>query len=231
MGQALSLSVGIAVLACAAPASADTFGGQLHYVLGQGDLDGVELDSPAALSAPELLTDRRPRLRGQGTFEGVGVRGELLTDNWRLGVGSSVYGFSNTGLRLDSLPWGVSADLTQLWGTSSEVFVGHEIKQGPVYPYIDARLSFHVLQAQIETRTTSHGHVGTNALTAFSVGIGPRFGALVPIGHSLMLDIYAYRQIVGGFEQLTVGVGVAFWENDRDDPFSQELRGGWRGEI
>ena len=217
--------------AVALPAAADTFGGQIHYVVGNGAFDGVELTTPAALEGPALLTQAKPRLRGMGTFQGVSVRGDLLVDSWRLGVGSTWYGVDGVGLRTDALPWGLSAELSSLWATSSELFVGYEIKQGPVYPYIDGRLSLSVLQAQIDTHAAPHGHVGTNAFTGFSFGVGPRFGALVPIGHSLTLDVYAYRQIIGGFEQLTVGIGVGFWENDRDDAFSNEMRRGWRGQI
>ncbi|MEZ4222360.1 MAG: hypothetical protein R3B13_15590 [Polyangiaceae bacterium] len=221
-----------ALLVLPRAAAADSFGGQLHYMVGQAALDGVELEMPALISEPSALADKHLTLRGQGTLEGVSARGDFLfEDNWRIGLGSSLFGVDGVGLRHDSLPWGMSARLHSVWGTTTQLSLGYEIKQGPVYAYVDGRVSFEVLQVSVETFAAPYGHVGTTNYTAFQGGLGPRFGALLPIGHSLMLDVYVYRQLVSGFEQLSVGIGLGYWENDREDDFSDELRRSWRGDF
>ncbi|MBX3129702.1 MAG: hypothetical protein KF718_23505 [Polyangiaceae bacterium] len=215
----------------AGPSLADTLGAQVHYSFGQGSFDGVELSAPAALDEPQLLEGRRPRLRGMGTLQGGSLRADLLLDRWRLGAGASLFSVSEVRLATDALPFGVTARVDQLWTTAGEVFVGYEVRQGPVYGYVDGRLSLQVLQAQLDTYVAPHGHVGSTSYAAVSPGVGPRFGALIPIGHSLMVDVNVYRQVLGGFEQLTLSLGVGYWENDRRDEFSDHLRRGPRGDF
>ncbi len=215
----------------ASPAQADTFGAQLSYIGGKTDLDGAELSVPALVSEPGVLSGKNPRLRGSGTLSGVALRGDFLADAWRFGLGTSLYGVSDTTAAFDSLAWGVRTRTHSLWGTTSEVFVGQEIGQGPIYPYLDLRLALSVVQVQVEVDVDPHGHAGTGTYNVIRGGVGPRFGALIPVGHSLMVDVSAYHQLVGGIEQVMFGIGVGYWENDRRDPFSEALRGSWRGDF
>jgi hypothetical protein len=95
-----------------------------------------------------------------------------------------------------------------------------------VYPYFDLVSSFSALEVEVE----SHG--GTVHYDAFRFGLGPRFGALVPVGHSTMIDVALQHRLLGGIEQTTFLIGLGYWENDRRDAFSEELRGDpIRGEI
>lgn len=221
----------VTAVALARSAGADTFGAQLSYVAGKTNLDGVELSVPALVPEADVLEGKHPRLRGAGSLQGVALRGELLADAVRLGLGTSVFGISDTAVAFDPLPWGVRTRTHSVWGTTSELFVGREIGQGPIYPYLDLRFSLSVVQAQVEIEADPHGGVGVGTYNLIRGGIAPRFGFLFPVGHSLMVDAHAVYGLVGGVEQVLFGIGVGFWENDRDDPFSESLRGSWRGEF
>jgi hypothetical protein len=219
------------ILLHASGAAADSFGGEIHYVTGIADLDGREIETPTAVDEPTLLEGKSVHLHGRGTLQGFSMRGELLIDSWRLGYGWRMYGIDGSTVASEQLPWGARIDVDRMWAVTSDLFLGYEIGQGPVYPYLDGVLSFSVLDVQVETYAEPYGHVGTTAYTDLGIGFGPRFGALIPVGHSLMLDVAIQQRLIGGWEQTLVFFGVGYWENDRDDPFSTELKGGWRGNL
>jgi hypothetical protein len=54
---------------------------------------------------------------------------------------------------------------------------------------------------------------------------------LIPVGHSTTIDVNATHRVVGGLSQVMLMMGLGFWENDRDDEFSQSLQSSWRGEF
>lgn len=227
----LRWALSASILLHATGAAADSFGAQIHYVTGVADLDGREIEAPAAVDEPAVLEGKSLHLHGRGTLEGVAFRGELLIDSFRLGYGWRMYGIDDSSVASDPLPWGTRIAADRMWGITSDLFVGYEIGQGPVYPYLDGVLSLSVLDVQIETYADPYGHVGTTAYTDIGVGFGPRFGVLIPVGHSLMLDVAIQQRLIGGWEQTLVFFGAGYWENDRDDPFSTELKGGWRGDL
>lgn len=222
-------AVFLAVLVHSAPVAADTFGAEIHYVTGVADVDGRELETPWTVDEPTFLEGKNVHLHGPGTLNGLNVRGELLLDDLRVGIGTRLYGISDTSVASDSLAWGTRIEAGRIWGTATELFFGYEVGKGPAYAYIDWVTSFSVIQVQVETYAEPYGHVGTSPYTTHGFGFGPRFGALVPIGHSLMLDLAIYQRAFGGYEQTLLFIGLGFWENDRDDPFSDELKGSWRG--
>jgi hypothetical protein len=225
-------AISLLVLAYAAPSAADTFGAELHYVTGVADLDAEEIDTAWSVDTPTILEGKSVRVHGPGVLHGVNLRGEMLfEDDWRLGIGTRVYAISGASVASDPLPLGTRIEADSMYGSASELFVGYEIGKGPAYAYLDGVFSFSVLQVQVETWAEPYGHVGTTPFTTHAFGVGPRFGALVPIGHSLMLDLAIYQRALGGYEQTLVFIGLGFWENDRHDEFSQELKGSWRGDF
>ncbi len=213
-------------------ARADTFGAQAHYLGGTTHVHQLELAVAPGVQEPAALAGRSPRLFGWGTLRGVDLRADLLIDTSRLGLGVSYFGVDDVALRTGSLDPGLSAKAGSITGSSIELFFGQEIGQGPVYPYIDARAAFSLLQVDVETHAEPYGHVGTTHYLGWRFGVGPRFGVLIPIGHSLTADIAVFQRLVGGVEETTFGFGVGYWENDRTDEFSQYLRGHHlRGQI
>lgn len=224
----LTVAVGLSVT----PALADTFGAQAHWINGSTHVHGLELEVAPSVSEPSVLSGSAPRLWGYGTLQGVSLRAEVLLDSTRLGVGTSIFEIDGVSLKTDTLPAGIEARAESVWGSTIELFLGRELGQGPVYPYIDGRLSFSIVQAEIGTYAEPYGHVGTTHYNGVRFGLGPRLGMLVPIGHSTMLDFTISQRLFGGVEETTIGIGLGYWENDRTDDFSEELRGHhWRGQI
>lgn len=221
---AAALTVLVLLLLGSGAARADTFGAQAHWLRGSTHVHRLELAPSFGSSKPAELDGERPRLWGYGRLSGVSLRFDALFGSTRAGGGLSFFGVDDVSVHTSG---GTSVRATAIWGSSAELFVGQEIGQGPVYPYLDLRGSFSLLRAELETAT------GTAAqYQAFRPGLGPRFGVLIPIGHSSVVDVAIYRRLVGGVEDTTIAVGVGFWENDRTDDFSQYLRGHrWRGQI
>ena len=195
----------------AGEARGDTFGAQIHYLTGRTDLDAKELSVPSAISEPGLLEGKNLRFDGRGTLQGGSLRAEMLIDGLRLGLGTSLYGIKDLKVVSDPLTKGAFIRTDAVWGSSNELFVGWELGQGPFYPYFDLRGSLGIAQAQVEIHVPDYGHVGTMPYNLLSFGFGPRLGALLPVGHSTMVDINLYHQIVGGIEQVTFSIGLGFW--------------------
>jgi hypothetical protein len=225
-------AIALAVTVDVPMARADTFGAQVHHVTGTTYVHGLELDVAPTVKEPEVLVGRHPHLWGYGRIEGAGLRGDVLVDSTRLGLGVSYYGVSDVSVATDALPPGLATRPASIWGSTVELFVGQEIGQGPIYPYVDLAGSFSILQVDLETHAEPYGHVGTTYYNAWRFGVGPRFGMLIPVGHSTMIDLAVHQRLFGGVTQTTLSVGLGYWENDRTDPFSQKLRGDhFRGEF
>ena len=207
-------------------ASADTFGGQVHYVVGRGALDGHELE----LSSFDQLP-RGVRIAGGGVVKGADFRFDALPNPMRIGIGVGLFDVEGLDLSHEPLPPGVDLDLSGAGGASIELFLGRELGQGPVYPYLDLRATFTLLVTSVDVAVDPYGRVGEVDASSFVAGLGPRIGCLLPIGHSFMVDVAGYQRVFGGVESQTLFVGLAYWENDRTDPFSEELRRSWRGDI
>ena len=230
---AAAMAVGALFVASGArTAAADTFGAQAHYLTGTTHVHQLELAVAPAVSEPSALEGKNLRLFGYGGLRGLDLRFDVLIDAARLGLGVSYFGMHDVSLETDALEPGITVRPAAILGSTVELFVGQEIGQGPVYPYIDLRGTFSLLQVDIETLAEPYGHVGTTHYVGWRLGLGPRFGVLIPVGHSTMVDIAVTQRLVGGVEETTFGFGLGYWENDRSDDFSQYLRGhSWRGQI
>lgn len=207
-------------------ARGDTFGVQAHWLRGTTNVHQLELSVAPGQSEPAALHGRRPRLWGHGTLEGVDLRADVLLEATRLGGALAFFVMDDLSVRTHERGAGGSAKSSSIWGGNLEAFVGQEIGQGPVYPYLDLRGTFSLVQVDIETPSDTSAYLG------WRVGLGPRFGVLIPVGHSSVVDIAIHQRLVGGVEQTTFALGLGYWENDRRDEFSQFLRGHpWRGQI
>lgn len=215
-----------------ASASAQSFGSELDAYTAIGALDGVGFVDSWDGGEPDVVASDRLEFRGAGSFWGASLRFDLLLEQTRLGVGAAFFGISDVSVEPKSeLPPGVELETHSVWGLTYELYLGYELAQGPVYPYLDLRATLSMAQARVEVFAEPYGHLATAPYTALELGLGPRLGALVPIGHSTMLDVAITHRLLGGIEQVGLFVGIGYWNNDRDDPFTEELKRSWRGDF
>ena len=209
------------------PAHADTFGGQVHAVRSKTALEGASIKSSQSAESglPSSLD-----LDGSSDLVGADFRFDGMVSNLRLGGALMLFGVRNLKLAPSQLPQDLDVSIDDGLGTSFEAFLGYEPIQGPVYLYVDVRMMVQGFGASVQARDIT----GTTASIDYaraSVGVGPRLGALVPVGHSLMIDLAIYQRVWGGLEGTTAFMGLGYWENDRSDTFTDEIKGAFGGEF
>ncbi len=207
-------------------AQADTFGGQVHVVRSRAALDGMSIE---ARGDHDTNLPASIELDQDAVLIGGNFRFDWMVGDLRLGGGLTVF-----GVRDVRLPADVRAPGSEVWardglGVSVETFVGYELTQGPVYTYTDIRVSLQAFEVPVMVR--GDGEESSSGYGRVLPAVGPRVGMLVPVGHSLMIDLAVYQRFVGGLEQTTAFVGLGYWENDRSDPFTDELKGSFGGEL
>jgi hypothetical protein len=214
------------------PAFAQSFGAELDGYTAVGALDGVGFVEPLEGGESDLLSSDSLEFRGAGTFWGGSLRLDLLLERIRLGMGVTAFSVDDVTVEPQStLPPGVELETHSVWGLTDELYLGYELARGPVYPYLDLRTTLSMVQARVQVFAEPYGHLATAPYTAVELGLGPRFGVLVPIGHSTMLDIAVTHRLLGGVEQIGLHLGIGYWNNERDDPFSEELKRSPRGDF
>ncbi len=228
-----AVAVAAGMLLATLPAAADSFGVQVHGILGETNLDGVELSVANGFTEPALLDARNLTFKTPGVMRGGGLRLDFLPDDnqVRFGTGLAFFEVSELEVNYAPLPDDTSLKVGDSFGFSDEIFVGAEVLKGPVYLYIDARLSLSAVFTNIELYDQERGLMGTTQYSHWTAGFGPRIGALIPIGHSLTADVGVYHRLIGGVEQWHAYVGLGYWDNGRDDEFSQELKRSARGDF
>ena len=209
-------------------AHADTFGGQLHGVRAKGALDGADIESTGDRDArlPSSL-----ELDGDGSLIGADFRFDWMFDDLRLGAGLMVFGVREMHLASPRVGQDLAISVGDGFGGSLEWLIGYELMQGPVYLYADVRTVLQGFEAPVAVLDEVTGEESSYDYGRWSVGMGPRLGMLVPVGHSLMIDLAMYQRVIGGLEETTAFVGLGYWENDRTDPFTDELKGSFGGDF
>lgn len=222
----LSTGLAVALVALTSAAHADTFGGQLHGVRARGALDGATVDSTGDRDArlPASL-----ELDGDGSLVGADFRFDWMFGDLRLGGALMVFGVRD--LRLASPREDLALWVGDGFGGSLEWLIGYELMQGPVYLYADVRTMLQGFEAPVKLRDDVTGDETSSDYGRWSVGMGPRLGMLVPVGLSLMIDLAMYQRVIGGLEETTAFVGLGYWENDRSDAFTDELKGSFGGDF
>lgn len=210
------------------PAHADTFGGQIHAVRSKTALEDASIESSPSPGSgfPCALA-----LDGSADLVGGDFRFDGMLSNLRLGGALMLFGVRNLRLAPSQFPRALEVSIDDGVGTSLEAFVGYEPMQGPVYLYIDVRMMVQGFGTTVRARDTATGTRASIDYAWASVGIGPRLGALLPVGHSLMIDLAVYQRAWGGLEGTTAFVGLGYWENDRNDAFTDDLKGSFGGEF
>jgi len=224
----LSGGLTVAFVMLTSTAHADTFGGQLHGVRAKGALDGAAIDSTGERDArlPSSL-----ELAGDGTLVGADFRFDWMFDDLRLGGALMVFGVRDLRLASPRVGQDLAISVGDGFGGSLEWLIGYELMQGPVYLYADVRTMLQGFEAPVMLRDELMGDETSSDYGRWSVGMGPRLGMLVPVGHSLMIDLAMYQRVIGGLEETTGFVGLGYWENDRRDAFTDELKGSFGGDF
>jgi hypothetical protein len=218
----------LAISLASAPAHADGGAAASLSVIGaRAELDGAKLHVSAGQDLPDPLRDKHLRLDGNGALFGgelrIEGRGNESSD-WRGrthgGFSIAVFGIEHALLSYDALVPSLSIDPGKLWGARFDLFIGREFSLGKrrgvyqdtalIYPYVDLRASFSVLQANVSLRHETLGLLGTTAFNAYAFGIGPRIGARVPLMRDAYIDFGAYGDVLG-IERIGGYAGLGIW--------------------
>lgn len=164
------------------------------------------------------------RLTSDGHMVGGGAQKAFVYERFRFGVDVAAYALVGVSHSVAPLPEGLSAVVGDLVGARWAGFVGYEILDGPVYPYIDLRFSLTGAFTRLHLRSDELGDRGSTALHVLDGAVGPRAGVLVPITTWAAVDVSAYHPIIGGHERLTFNAGLSFWHNGRNDSHTWRMR-------
>ena len=202
-------------------------------MVGRTHVAGTELTVASPFNEPALLDERTLTYRSEGVMRGGGLRLDFLPDSEEVRFGTGLAFFEVTDLTLDyePLPSRVQLEVSSAHAFTDEIFLGAEVTKGPIYLYVDARLTLGALFTNVELHDSALGLMGTTQYSRWTVGFGPRLGALIPIGHSLMGDVGVHHTLIGGIETWHAYVGIGYWENDRRDEFTEELKRSPRGDF
>ncbi|HZO11815.1 MAG TPA: hypothetical protein VFB62_01100 [Polyangiaceae bacterium] len=187
---------------------------------GQGHLDGHALGNE---EPPDLLRDVPVTVRGRGRLAGGGMQLHLLLfDRMRLGYDVIAWDIGDAELEA-ALPPGMSFDVRHFVGLRDDLFVGVELLQGPVYPYLDLVGSGDIVFADVALQDPLLGKVDSALYGDVSLAIGARAGLRVPITSVLMLDVAGQHRIFGGHVNFSGTAGLTVTLGSRTDPYAQKL--------
>lgn len=212
---ALCAGISASFLLLLAPASAFAGTGAGLFIdafTSFGRVDDYSLHVASLATEPDPLKERGLSVFGGGNFHGGGVHLAIYGSEVRGGVAMGAFTAQGLDIHHDALPTGISASLGSAWGANWELFIGHEFLKGPVYPYLDLRAVFNVIQANIELRHPDYGVLGATPYNAFSFGVGPRIGIAIPLSDPWVIDVSGSYGLFGA-EQTTLVVSLGFWDH------------------
>lgn len=187
---------------------------------GQGHLDGHELENE---EPPDVLRDVPVTIRGRGRLAGGGLQLHLLLFE-RMRLGYDVIAWDVGDVELDAaLPPGMSFDVRHFVGLRDSLFVGVELLQGPVYPYLDLVGYADIVIADVALQDPLVGEVDSMHYGDVSLAVGARAGLRVPITSGLMLDFAGQHRIFGGHVNFSGTAGLTLSLGARNDPYAQKL--------
>lgn len=200
-------------------------GFELYAQGGVADLR-TELLTPAlAAHTPVALEDVAIEMTSDGRMAGGGLQLLLAYARWRFGLDLAAYALMDVDTAHTPLPDGYRIRIGDPIGVRWAGFIGYEILEGPVYPYLDLRVSGSAALASVRLSHDTLGHLATTSYDYVEAGFGPRAGLVVPVTTWSAIDVSAYYPIVGGHEALTFTAGISFWNNERNDEHTQRMRG------
>lgn len=191
---------------------------------GVADLRHETLDPALGADTPQALQGAGVRLESDGHMAGGGLQGVLVYERVRFGAEVAAYALMGVDRHVGPLPDGFSAEIGDPLGVRWATFVGYEVLAGPIYPYVDLRLSVAGAFASVALASDALGDLGTTSYSYFEVGLGPRAGVVVPVTSWAAVDVSAYHPIIGGHERLTFNAGLSLWCNQRSDRHASKMR-------
>ncbi len=178
---------------------------------GRGRVSDKLLHVAAAATEPDPLKDKNLRIEGPGKLYGGGFHILLMGKHARGGMGLSFFGMEEVRIKHDPLPKGLSVTAGTQFGANFDVFIGRELVRGPVYPYVDLRTSFTVMQTGVVLEHETYGTLGETPYTAYALGVGPRVGIAVPFAEDFAINLSAYFGLLGA-EQANLMMSIGYWD-------------------
>jgi hypothetical protein len=204
-----------AALLWAAPAEADGVGLEAFALGGRLDLHQTTLSrtsaDPPELDALEISLER------DGYAVGGGLRLEYMVSRFRFGLDAASWQARDVDVTAAGVPEGHQLLLSDPVGLRGALYVGYEIFDGPVYPYLDLRGGPSALLMAARLYDAAGAEVMSAVFADVTAGFGPRAGLRVPIVEWALVDLAGYYPIVGGHENLTVSLGIALWSGSNDE--------------
>jgi len=177
------------------------------------DYGGLELHPAPGEREPDVLVGARPRLAGEGSLMGAGMRLTLQgRTGLRGGLGMTLMGASGGDLGYDRLPSGVGAELGRLWVANAELFFGFGIDAVVFEPYFELSGAADFVFAEVRLTGEPHGLLSTSNYFAASPTLAPRLGAFVPVDGDFYLDVSTQYGFFG-IERGGLFVGFGMWDN------------------
>lgn len=222
---ALGACLGLTTFIGSALADEDVSTGfEVYAQGGVADLSTEILTPALAAHTPVALEDVEVAMTSDGRMAGGGLLLTLVHARWRFGLDLAAYALLGVDTAHTPLPDGYTISVGDPLGVRWAGFIGYEILEGPVHPYLDLRVSGSAAIANVRLAHDTLGHLGTTSYDYVMAGFGPRAGVLVPMTTWSAIDVSAYYPIVGGHEQLTFSAGISFWNNKRGDAHTQRMR-------
>jgi hypothetical protein len=209
-GVALTL-----VLSCALAWADDAASIGVHGFYARSSVESMELEPIDSDDVPGELQGIELELDGPGQLSGGGLRiVRNFADRFRFGTEMSAWGMSDVKLRPRS---STVLDPTTVirgdraWGMRFEVFLGLELLQGPVYPYVDlvGSSDISLVRLTLQSPLMELGAATPTSYRAIAFGLGPRIGLMVPVTSWLAVDASGYHRFIGGQAQMAATAGLA----------------------
>ena len=127
-----------------------------------------------------------------------------------MGFGMNIFGAQGYELRHDPLVQGIHVATGSFWGETIDLSAGREWELWGMRPYVDLRLAFTILQADVKLTSDTYGVLGSTPYNGYSFGLGPRAGLIIPMNSWSFIDLSVYGSPIGPEKVAgTLGFGFA----------------------
>ena len=208
--QLLAAAMGTVVFATATQARGENrFSVSYMGYGGNLSLSGLPVETDDD-SVPDPLRDRAMTMDGNPRTVGGAMRAVLEIDDVRLGIGEAFYGVDGARMRHDPLPPGISSDADNAWGMHLEASLGKRFGDSGLHFYMDVRGALSIVAMEVKLHSDAIGFAGTTTYGESLFSLGPRVGAIAPLGEAFFLDTSAQYSFLG-VERWATAAGFGIW--------------------